>query len=47
MGLFSAINNQLGQLNNDLYNQVEEIKKDKILTMDEVFNKLKEKINKY
>lgn len=43
MGLFSAINNQLGQLNNDLNNQVEEIKKDKILTMDEVFNKLKEK----
>ena len=47
MGLFLAINNQLGQLNNDLNNQVEEIKKDKILTMDEVFNKLKEKINKY
>lgn len=47
MGFFSAINNQLGQLNNDLNNQVEEIKKDKILTMDEVFNKLKEKINKY
>lgn len=47
MGFFSAINNQLGQLNNVLNNQVEEIKKDKILTMDEVFNKLKEKINKY
>lgn len=47
MGFFSGIGNQLGQLNNDLNNQVEEIKKDKILTMDEVFNKLKEKINKY
>ena len=47
MGFFSALNNQLGQLNNDLNNQVEEIKKDKILTMDEVFNRLKEKINKY
>ena len=47
MGLFLAINNQLGQLNNDLNNQVEEIKKDKILTMDEVFNKLKQKNNKY
>ena len=47
MGIFSGIGNQLGQLNSDLNNQVEEIKKDKILTMDKVFNELKEKINKY
>ena len=47
MGFFSGIGNQLGQLNSDLNNQVEEIKKDKILTMDKVFNELKEKINKY
>ena len=47
MGLFSGIGNQLGQLNNDLNNQVEEIKEIKVLSMDKVFNELKEKINKY
>lgn len=47
MGIFSGIGDQLGQLNSDLNNQVEEIKKDKILTMDKVFNELKEKINRY
>ena len=39
--------NQLGQLNSDLNNQVEEIKEIKVLPMDKVFNELKEKINKY
>ena len=47
MGFFGAISNQLGQLNTDLNNKVEKIKEFKILIMDEVFNELKEKINKY
>ena len=47
MGFFGVISNQLGQLNTDLNNKVEKIKEFKILTMDEVFNELKEKINKY
>lgn len=47
MGFFSGIGNQLGQLNSDLNNQVEKIKEIKVFSMDEVFNKLKEKINKY
>ena len=47
MGFFGSINNQLEQLKADLNNQVEEIKEIKVLSMDKVFNELKEKINKY
>lgn len=47
MGFFTSINNQLEQLKADLNNQVEEIKEIKVLSMDKVFNELKEKINRY
>ena len=47
MGIFTNLNNNLYGMKEIKVEEVKEIKEVKVLTMNEVFNELKEKINKY